>query len=92
MSKATALLGLGAQPTTAEIKEAYRKLALIHHPDSGGDPEKFQVIQQAYADALEEVADRPCENCKGKGKVPVQIGWVIREDPCPDCGGSGYPG
>lgn len=92
MSKATALLGLGEEPTAAEVREAYRKLALIHHPDSGGDPEKFKVIHDAYTEALEEVANRPCENCKGKGKVPVQLGWAIKEETCPDCGGSGYPG
>jgi DnaJ-class molecular chaperone len=30
------------------IKKAYRKLAMKHHPDKGGDPEKFKEIQNAY--------------------------------------------
>merc|ERR1719215_1656359 len=34
--------------TDAEIKKAYRKLAVKHHPDKGGDPEKFKEITQAY--------------------------------------------
>merc|ERR1719215_1541831 len=34
--------------TDAEIKKAYRKLAVKHHPDKGGDPEKFKDITQAY--------------------------------------------
>merc|ERR1719215_1041789 len=34
--------------THAEIKKAYRKLAVKHHPDKGGDPEKFKEITQAY--------------------------------------------
>merc|ERR1719412_2833025 len=31
-----------------EIKKAYRKLAVKHHPDKGGDPEKFKEITRAY--------------------------------------------
>ena len=32
-----------------EINKAYKKLALIHHPDKGGELEKFNKIKQAYA-------------------------------------------
>merc|ERR1719171_1758559 len=31
-----------------EIEKAYRKLAIKHHPDKGGDPEKFKEITRAY--------------------------------------------
>lgn len=34
--------------SAAEIKKAHRRLAKEHHPDKGGDPEKFDKIQQAY--------------------------------------------
>jgi DnaJ-class molecular chaperone len=34
--------------TPAEIKQAYRRLAMQHHPDRGGDQNRFQEIQQAY--------------------------------------------
>ncbi len=30
------------------IKKAYKKSALKHHPDRGGDKDKFQLITQAY--------------------------------------------
>ena len=41
-------LGVGRNADTKEIKTAYRKLASIHHPDKGGDQEKFKDIQKAY--------------------------------------------
>lgn len=41
---------LGASPsaTKDELKKAYRKLAVQHHPDKGGDAEKFKDISHAY--------------------------------------------
>lgn len=33
---------------TNEIRKAYMKLVRTHHPDKGGDPEKFKEIQKAY--------------------------------------------
>lgn len=35
-----------AQPST--IKKAYRKLAMTHHPDKGGDEERFKEITTAF--------------------------------------------
>jgi len=34
--------------TQEAIKKAYHALALVHHPDKGGDPEKFKEIKEAY--------------------------------------------
>ncbi len=34
--------------TFDEIKKSYRKLALKHHPDRGGDKDLFQEISNAY--------------------------------------------
>lgn len=43
---------LGVRPNASkeEIKKAYRRLALLYHPDSGkeGSAEKFNAIQEAY--------------------------------------------
>lgn len=43
-----ATLGVAENATQDEIKKAYRKLAMQHHPDKGGDTNKFQEIQSAY--------------------------------------------
>jgi DnaJ-class molecular chaperone len=42
------ILGLTRDATPDEVKKAYRKLAREHHPDKGGDPEKFKKVQEAY--------------------------------------------
>jgi hypothetical protein len=31
-----------------EVREAYRKLSAIHHPDKGGDHERMAEINTAY--------------------------------------------
>jgi DnaJ family protein A protein 2 len=42
------ILGVPKDASDADIKKAYRKLALKNHPDKGGDPEKFREISTAY--------------------------------------------
>jgi DnaJ family protein A protein 2 len=41
------LLGVPQNATDAQIKKAYRKLVIKHHPDKGGDVEKFKEIDRA---------------------------------------------
>lgn len=42
------LLGVNKNAGDDEIKKSYRKLAMKHHPDRGGDPETFKEISHAY--------------------------------------------
>ena len=41
-------LGVPASATDLELKKAYRKMAISHHPDKGGDEETFKLIGEAY--------------------------------------------
>jgi DnaJ family protein A protein 2 len=46
-----ALLGVSSDADPGEIKKAYMKMCMkgdYRHPDKGGDPKQFQVLQQAY--------------------------------------------
>lgn len=46
--KAHDILGVPSDATPEQIKAAFRKLARQHHPDIGGDPEKFKQVADAH--------------------------------------------
>lgn len=46
-AKALKTLGLSEGVSTKEIKLSYRRLAMLHHPDRGGDAEQLQIINEA---------------------------------------------
>ena len=50
-------LGVNENADQDDIKKAYKKLAMKHHPDRGGDEKTFQSISQAY-DTLGDAAKR----------------------------------
>ena len=41
-------LGISKSASEADIKTAYRKMAMKHHPDRGGDEKKFKEVTEAY--------------------------------------------
>jgi hypothetical protein len=45
-------LGVKKEATSDEIKKAYRKLALEHHPDRGGDETKVGLFAFVFVSAL----------------------------------------
>jgi curved DNA-binding protein len=42
------VLGIDKTADEKDIKKAYRSLSLKHHPDRGGDSEKFKQLSEAY--------------------------------------------
>ncbi|KEP47008.1 DnaJ family C protein [Rhizoctonia solani 123E] len=42
------ILNIARDCSDADIKKAYRRESLIHHPDKGGDVEKFKLVGEAY--------------------------------------------
>lgn len=51
------VLGVGRSASPDEIKKAFRRLAVQHHPDRGGDEAKFREINEAY-EVLKDEAKR----------------------------------
>ena len=68
-------LGLEKGASDDEIKKAYRKLAMKHHPDKGGDADKFKAIQNAY-DVLSDPEKRANFDRYGTVDEPVHANNV----------------
>jgi len=50
------ILNVYEEASVSEMKHAYHELSKQHHPDRGGDPEKFKEITQAYKILTDELA------------------------------------
>ena len=60
-----AILGIPSNASVQEIKDAYRRLVLIYHPDQSRNPktaEMFQRIEDAYKAALLRAGAKVMEN------------------------------
>lgn len=44
--------------TLEELKKEYRRLAMIHHPDHGGDTATMQAINGEYSEAFARLKDQ----------------------------------
>jgi len=42
------ILGLSKTATQDDIRKAYKKMSMKHHPDRGGDEEEFKKVNEAY--------------------------------------------
>ena len=55
-----------------EIKQKYRSLAMMHHPDKGGDEETFKRIKEAY-EILSDPIRRKAYDISGNADSNIQI-------------------
>jgi DnaJ family protein A protein 2 len=70
------ILGVSKDASESEIKKAFHKLALLNHPDKGGDKDKFQKINTAYETLSDPEKRRSYDN----------------PSPFMNMGGGGFPG
>jgi molecular chaperone DnaJ len=63
------ILGVSKGASAEEIKKAFRKKAVEHHPDKGGDETKFKEISEAY-DTLSDETKRGEYDRYGKSGNP----------------------
>ncbi len=76
------ILGIDKSASQDDVKRAFRKLAHEHHPDKGGDAEKFKEINEAYQ-ALGDAEKRQRYDQFGSADGPQGFGGF---------GGGGFPG
>ena len=62
----------GQEVTENEVRKAYRKLALRHHPDKGGDIALFQRITEAY-EILCALAEQAAEEAEDFVQVHASL-------------------
>lgn len=80
-------LGIDKTATQSEIKKAYRRLSMEHHPDKGGDTKRFQEIADAYAVVGDEqkrqqydtVQDNPFANFGNMGGMDGNFGDLFNQ-------------
>ncbi|KAN0086110.1 hypothetical protein V8E55_007244 [Tylopilus felleus] len=60
------ILGIPRDCSEADIKKAYRREILKHHPDKGGDEEKFKLVVEAY-ERFDMSKDEDGQNDSGMG-------------------------
>ena len=81
-----AVLGLARDASEDDIRKAYRRLAMKHHPDRNpedkGSEEKFKEAKEAY-EVLSEAEKRRAYDAYGHAGVNPQMGGM---------GGEGGPG
>lgn len=46
------ILGVKADATREDIRNAFRALSLVHHPDRGGNDEDFKRINEAFREGM----------------------------------------
>jgi len=68
-------LGLTSNATLNDVKQRYRELAQIHHPDKGGNEERFKRISLAY-----EILSDPIRRKNYDENKTVNDGSNIRQD------------
>jgi DnaJ family protein A protein 2 len=84
------VLGVPRDADTTAIKSAYKDLAKQHHPDKGGDPEKFKELSGAY-EILSDEGKRRHYDMTGSTSDQPENPFGHGGSPFGDNGGFGVP-
>ena len=80
-------LGVNRNASQSDIKSAFKKQAMKHHPDKGGDPKQFQQLNEAYevlGNAQKKSQyDMICSANPQHGRPGART-WEFRSDSFPD--------
>ncbi len=83
------ILGISGYASPSDIKRRFRELAWEHHPDRGGDAEKFAELKSAMERAITIAENAKCEVCVGTGHMWLRNGPHQMPIRCQRCGGTG---
>jgi len=88
------ILGVDEKSSEDEIKKAYRKLSMLHHPDKNGNTEEsklmFQDLNNAYS-TLSDPQKRRMYDMTRKGGIPQNVFHFGGGVPGGGGGGNGFP-
>lgn len=82
--------------TSKELKMAYKNMAKVLHPDSGGDGEKFAEMNAAYKYIYDGMVNGSINfsdvtvNGVPLAELGLGLGPTTNGVPCAQCGGKGY--
>lgn len=100
LSDALKLLGIHSdyynnKPSYSELKRMRRDDLIKHHPDRGGDTDKFTEVSMAWDRVMQHEADKEiarlnqCQDCEGTGWVEIKSAFGIQKAKCKKCEGTG---
>ena len=62
------VLGIGYRTSIEDVKKAFRKTALLAHPDRGGTKELFEIVSKAFKDVIIDLKQND-----NSGLLPYQL-------------------
>ncbi len=78
------ILNLNFDASAEDARNAFRRMALIHHPDKGGDPRIFHMVKEAYKaiiNRLTQAQRHDFQNMRQAHRDYQEEEQVIRLDP-----------
>ena len=84
-----AALGLAFPFTSSELTSAFRRCALLAHPDRGGDAQKFREVKDAHEWLKNLAASDPVGNGH-HNQFGIGLDKKVNAKRCDTCGGCGY--